>query len=196
MRAGRRTGGSGRGFTLIELLVVTAILGLVLVVIAASLSAGIRAWEAARTFNVGEADALVALRMAQRDLAGGLPFKPIPMEGGAEDVRFAVRLRESPSGPGRLGTVRYRFDRATGTLRRSRWPYPDADPGPAGEETLAGRLDAWRMSYLPTPDGEWTRDWTGRTNSPAAVRIEAWTGPGRTRLVETVVLRPRAEGAP
>jgi prepilin-type N-terminal cleavage/methylation domain-containing protein len=196
VRAGQRIDGAGRGFTLIELLVVTAILGLVLGVIAASLSAGIRAWEAARVFNAGESDALAALRMVRRDLAGTVPFGPIPLEGNAEDVRCAVRLRDSESGLGRLGTVRYRFDRSSGTLRRSRWPYPDADPGTAGEETLARHLGAWRVSYLPSPDGQWTQDWTGKTNSPAAVRFEAWTGPARTRLGETVVLRPSAKGGP
>jgi prepilin-type N-terminal cleavage/methylation domain-containing protein len=187
----RRPRAPSPAFTLIELLVVVAILGVVLGVVSASLSAGIRAWEAVRTFNADEADALLALQLVSRDVAGAPAFRPIPITGEAEELRCPVRLRDAATGLARLATARFRYDRAAGTLTRSRWPYPDEEPGRSAEETLARRLDGFRVSYLPAADGEWTGEWTGRTNAPVAIRLETWTGVRRTHLTETIALRNR-----
>ena len=66
-----RTFGAG-SFTLIELLVVTAIVGVVVVVIAACLTGGIRVWDRAQTFLVIESDAVIGLRQAaQLDVGAG-----------------------------------------------------------------------------------------------------------------------------
>lgn len=182
-----------RAFTLIELLVVTAILAVALGAIAASLSAGIRAWEAAQTFSAGEGDALMALRIARRDLMNAPRFAGITFTGDAYGFTTAARLRDPDTGERRLGSVRYAYEPSGGVLRRLVWAYGESEPSLTGGEALARALQSLRVSYLAAPDGEWATDWTGRTNDPVAVRIEAWTGARRTRLQETVVT-PRAAG--
>ena len=52
---------SSSGFTLVELLVVCTILAIVISAIAACLAGGIRVWDSARSFHVGESDTMLAM---------------------------------------------------------------------------------------------------------------------------------------
>jgi prepilin-type N-terminal cleavage/methylation domain-containing protein len=119
--AGRRA-----GFSLIELLVVCAILAVVITAIGACLAGGIRVWDAARRFHVGESDAILALEHMRRDLGGTFIFGEIPFEAGREHLSFPGIVRESASEAGKLATIVYKFNRGTlGTLTRETTEYPD-----------------------------------------------------------------------
>jgi len=188
------------GFTLIELLVVTAIIGLVIAAIGACLAGGIRAWDAARRFNRVESEALLGLRVVERDIANTFLFLGIPFRGGADEVSFPI-LTTAPVGGGGsgevrvLGTVRYRLDRAAEAVMREVSPYGTDEPEEDGsrERLISGVQDLRWQFYAPPANrgatGTWRDAWDSRTNFPAAVRIELnFSGRDAGRVDRTVVL--------
>jgi len=174
-----------RGFTLIELLVVAAILGIVTAAIAACLSGGIRAWDAARTFGEGEAEALLGLRILEKDIANSFAFYAVPFSGQPRGLSFPALLEtvagEDDPVPGkataatRIGTVSYVFDRRRNALMRQQWTFPGPTPlGTGGESVVPDLFDA-QFTYYSRPGhaggGSWQESWNDSTNLPAAVRI-------------------------
>jgi prepilin-type N-terminal cleavage/methylation domain-containing protein len=188
-----------RAFTLIELLLVTALLGLVVGVIGASLAAGMRAWEAARTFGSAEGEALMALRILHKDLANTFAFYGIPFEGSARRLAFPTILAAEGDGAPQLGTVRYIY--AGGSrpaLRRCAWAFPGEEPSAAAGETLARAAGAFMCSYRASgPAATWQEAWSSRTNLPCAVRAEIVpeSGGRAAPLTEITILTGGANSA-
>ena len=166
-------------FTLIELLVVTAILGVLVAVIGACLSSGIRVWEVAATFNKDEADAIFGLHLVKRDLANSIRFAPIGFTGTETGMEFSSLVTGAPGmddDATGVGTVKYVFDPARAALLRMAWPYPEEEPlthAAAGVEALLTDVEDASFWYgvLSTGDME-TVFWTDETtNFPERVRL-------------------------
>ncbi|MBN1557400.1 MAG: prepilin-type N-terminal cleavage/methylation domain-containing protein [Lentisphaerae bacterium] len=177
-----------RAFTLLELLIVVAILSVVIGVVAACLTSGMRVWEEARAFSLGEAEADLALIQFERDVRNMFPFYGIPFEGEAEAVTLSGRVGREDS-PDRPGGIRYRFDRAAGALLRETWPFPAAGPEPR-PETLVDDVAQAALDYFVVPPGEGASEgqWmTQTTNMPRAVRLSLRLGGSDETLVRTAV---------
>jgi prepilin-type N-terminal cleavage/methylation domain-containing protein len=185
------------GFTLVELLVVVAILGVAVTVVAAALAGGIRAWDAARTFNTVELASLTGLRVLHRDLMNSLPFYAVNFAGTSAQMSFAALINDAPGTPEtqrRIGSVVYGFDPRRGVLFRRQRAFPSsASPSERSEEIAGGLRDAGFL-YAPAPEGdeepEWHDTWTDTTNYPGAVRIKlAFAGEdGDVTMTRTVAL--------
>ncbi|MFO7871962.1 MAG: prepilin-type N-terminal cleavage/methylation domain-containing protein [Kiritimatiellia bacterium] len=199
---------SRKGFTLIELLVAVLILGVVIGVIGASVSGGIKVWEKAVEHHAVESKVIPGLGITAKDLAGVPDFYGVAFKGERSEFSLPVRLDGSEAeGVGRMGTVRYSFDFRRGALMRKTWPFPGAEPPPGrGEENLFDGAESVKFLYLEAPredksdglvegpDGAvWHEEWHNPTNPPSAVRIEvSFSGEGgRKTFSRTVVLRAR-----
>ena len=173
------------GFTLIELLVVSAIVGVVVAVIAACLAGGLRVWDRTRTFAVMEADAVIALRIMERDLMNTFPFYGMRFDGGPTGLSFPGRVTVARPGPDgverveegtRIGGVRYWFDPQQGTLFRHASEYPQGETAAGVAEALLSNLEGVGLQYgvraSQRRGGQaWQDNWDSETNFPARVRI-------------------------
>jgi len=182
------------GFTLIELLIVTAILGLVIGVIAACLGGGIRVWDKTRSVGRVEIEALVALAAIEKDLMNALSLADLPFAGTKTEATFPVLVRSAEYGAwGRsadalspsewrsmtanwqVARVRYFFESDRGGLVRS--VALCEGPEKLGEEhsvrIAAGlRGISWEY-YGPALDGSlaWNNEWTKAGGRPEMVRV-------------------------
>ncbi len=119
---------SSSGFTLVELLVVCTILAIVISAIAACLAGGIRVWDSARSFHVGESDTMLAMEYMRRDLGATFSFPGIPLTVKQREMSFPGIVHEDPEGKGKLGTIAYAFRSSDGALERRTAVYPDGQP--------------------------------------------------------------------
>jgi prepilin-type N-terminal cleavage/methylation domain-containing protein len=175
-----------RGFTLIELLVVTAIVGVVSAAIVGCFAAGIRLWDTARSFGHAEGQATLALLEAERDLRNAIPLSMLTFVGAADAVTIPALVRNAaaPAGGRRaIGSIRYRYDRATGSLLKQSWIYPAAPPAEGEGVTVAEGLEAFTCRYRATPAAEWREGWEDPTNLPARVSLALVCTSGTTRIV-------------
>jgi prepilin-type N-terminal cleavage/methylation domain-containing protein len=193
-RTAVRAGETGRrGFTLIEILLVTAILAVLIAVLGACIGGGLRVWDSARVVGKVEGQALLGLRLLERDLMNAQVFDGIQFAGRSRDVSFAALIR-SETAPGaagaggtlspaarndsladwRLGTVTYVFDGTAHAMLRSGAAYGVAFPGRPPEKVVQYLHDI-RFEY-GTPGlagnggGQWQSEWSARTNLPDCVR--------------------------
>ncbi len=193
---GRATPWPANAFTLIELLVVLLILSLVVTVIGASLAGGIRAWEAAYRFDVGESDTYLGLRVVQKDLMNSIPFHDIPFAGDSESVTIPSL---SPASTGsdeermEIGSVRYTFDHSRRALIRQAWTFPGKAPvGTAGGEEVIRNMERLEFRFRGDEgvDGEWAGIWEEPTNHPAVVEISLEPDSEDMAAVKTTVVLP------
>jgi type II secretory pathway pseudopilin PulG len=195
-------------FSLVELLIVTAILGVVIGVLAACIAGGLRVWDTAQTFQNAEADAVLGLEILERDVGNAVPFFGVPFDGDAEGMVLPA-LVDDATGRLRPGTVRYRYDRAGGRLLRTAWVFPGEPPDALGGEAVCTRLRGleWEFCVVEerrdeagpaarpgetgeTESADRMARWTGEaTNLPAAVRIRLTLEQDETpqRLERTIV---------
>ncbi|MDI6774506.1 MAG: prepilin-type N-terminal cleavage/methylation domain-containing protein [Verrucomicrobiota bacterium] len=176
-------------FTLIEVLVVTAIVALLVGAIGACLAGGFRVWDSARTCNVVDGQAMIALAVLERDLMNGRPFHEIEFRGSPDQLTIPglAPSRDPGEGPAeRLGTIQYTFDPVARSLIRSSWAFPSgARPACDVEKLLAGVSGA-RFRYWAGPGGadspavgEWRKEWRSPTNFPGMVRVDFAFGDDR-----------------
>jgi len=159
--------------------VVTAILGLVIGVIAASLGGGIRTWDTARRFGRIEAQAAIALDVLERDLANAFHFHDVPFQGSTGTAAFPGRVEAGEAGGEpfwQIGTIRYRFDPEREALLRLAWTYPSSEPPAGRSELLLSDVKNLAFSYRAGNGGSgtaaWDDSWNSATNFPIAVRLE------------------------
>ncbi len=188
-RSGRRWAG---GFTLIELLVALSILAVVTGSIAACLAGGIRVWERARTFDTVTADAMVGLRIIEKDLMNAFSFYEISFDGKQREMSFPGLIeadyeKTDANDVPRIGTIKYFFsnnDNKKSLMRREQ-AYPSGSGDEHGEEIIANLGDINITYYfLPEEDNQpdagtgvyvkkQTGIWQGvATNFPDMVKIE------------------------
>jgi type II secretory pathway component PulJ len=169
-----------KGWTLIELLVTTAIAALVIFVVGASLTAGLRVWATAESFNRIDSTSALATDIMKKDLANALPFFAIPFQGKTREVVFASLLEDpqaSSAGVPRLGSVKYTLDASRAALMRRKWAFPS--PEPAGldqlQEIATGVTDLsfeyFQAPIGPESGGAWGSTWESPTNLPGMIRV-------------------------
>jgi prepilin-type N-terminal cleavage/methylation domain-containing protein len=173
------------GFTLIELLVVSAIVGVLMAVIAACLAGGIRVWDRSQSFAVIESEAAIGLRILEKDLMNTFPFYGIRFNGEPTSLSFPSlilgeqerRQSDDISEFGeRIGTVKYWFDSQKQTLFRQTWTYPRNDTSTGNAEALLSHLGNVSLQYYASArerqGGSWQQGWDDETNFPSRVRIQ------------------------
>jgi prepilin-type N-terminal cleavage/methylation domain-containing protein len=181
------------GFTLMEVMVVTLILGVLLGVIAAALSGGIRVLEAAVQFNRQEADLVLALARFEKDVRNSFALDAIGFSGGPDRLSFPALGYEYAPGETnqtlavpRLIRVTHRFDPVAGAWTRSESEYEGGDSfGREAGQKLASDLRSVRWRYYENrrkqPRG-WSESWTSVSNRPAAVEIECVWEESKTEM--------------
>lgn len=183
-----------RGFTLLELLVGTALVAVVAVVVAAAFAAGFRIWQ--RVSQQGDEESVTGMELLSRDLRNTVPSRLAPFTG--DEIRLEIpTILVSPSKEGGAvpGVVRYEYNRSARTLDRVLHYFlvPDADQ--EHRDIVMESVGSVRFSYGDRGlDGrdpvQWTSAWSGRTNEPAAVRVELEFESGGVRFerVRTILL--------
>ena len=167
-----------RGFSLLELMVVVSIVGLVIGVVVACFSGGIRVWESARILTHVEQEMYFGVENVRRDIANTFAFHDIQFVGSEQEVSFPA-LFESTGEDGEqelhIGTVKYQYNGADRTLIRLVWAYPGVEDN-AEWEVIATGMDSLQFRYRGGPDSgagdEWIGTWQDPTNFPAAVNVE------------------------
>jgi len=189
MEAVVKTKDGSLAFTLIELLVVMGILAVAAGVIAASLGAGIRAWESARDYHAVEARAELGLQVVENDVMNSFEFFDIPFEGNETEFRFPALVMTPRHDVPRIGTVSVAFDVQKRSLLRREWPYAEGRESGSRPEALVADVAGARFSYAVGGD---TLEWQPlTTNRPVAVRVELRldnTGQ-EVSLARTIVLK-------
>ena len=170
--------GKRSAFTLVELLVVVSLLALVIGVVGASLAAGIRAWQVAKTFGAAEAQAMVGTRILKRDVRSTFTFYAIPFKGSRQAMSFPaiidVRPQDENPAP-RLGSVSYRYNRYNRTLERQAAAFASEVVPPVKErESLIREVDDLVIRYGEIGEGglTWESEWDNTTNHPEVVEVE------------------------
>ena len=208
-------------FTWVELLVVTAILGLVIGVIASCIAAGLKVWDVAKNFHVAEAESFVGVEIVEKDISNTFLFSDIPFAGGVRQLSCATLFNDGASAgraasaaaleerasDWRIGTVRYVMDNSRGELLRAVSRHSPSERLPLdmrSERVMRGIQDV-AFSYLASPRGAenretWQSEWTSATNLPRAVRLTVKGREGEVpfvmeRLIVLSVHSGSSEGA-
>ena len=185
VRFGNRQVRENTAFTLIELLIVTAILSVVIGVIAACLAGGIRVWDSARSFARLEKDTAYALRIVERDVANALPLPNLGFEGSETEMRFPLRI--AADGAPAMGDVVYAYDPLAGTLVRRLEPYREGKDSRLPERLLTGvAAAAFRYSALQRSDGggrAWQSMGPSTTNFPGRIELAVELADGERRMI-------------
>lgn len=187
-----------RGFTLLEVLIVVAILGIVIAVIGACLTAGMRVWDTARRYSKGEPQLALACAMMERDIVNAFPFYAIQFSGAVDAVSMPVMLGvPDVANVKQVGTVRYYWIKDREALGRKEWVYPVPEPSDAAAEIVAAsvvRLQWWYAGASDAP-GVWRETWADPSNMPYRVKVEAeLSSESGGYRVERIVVRPVTNG--
>ena len=192
------------GFTLIELLVVTAILGMVGAAIVACFAGGIRAWSAAREFDIVEREATIGWAIMEKDLRNSFQFYGIGFVGQSKEVSFPVLVSGNEGEPldaiesdqKRIGTVAYFYDKKERVLRRKEWPFPEQEPAAGCAEPIMANLEDVNIEYRElsaeaSGGGSWLGSWVDTTNAPVGVRVGLYFATGGEQvLVQRTLFLP------
>ena len=184
---------SKRAFTLIELLVVTAIIGMVVAAIGACLAGGIRAWDAARTFNVVESDAAIAISIMEKDLRNSLHFPQVGFNGSSSTMSFPRLVDAIDGSGGRIGTTSYFTVQGRKGLMRKVWLFPSKAPSDKDAENILPNAAAAGFEFYKSSSeggGAWHSEWRESTNYPSMVRmrLSLESSGDRIEILRTVVL--------
>ncbi len=194
---------ASRGFTLIEMLVGLTLLGVMLILIYASLNVGLRAWDTGEK-RVSEASRQrVVQSFLRRELSQlfpvrwrGIPESKIAFEGAKDELKFVTMLTLGASareGGLQWGHLYVATDEAPGGERRQTlfikrsafnlqakdWDGVDeAKPIP-----LVTGVKTFELGYYgaenDTVDPQWTSEWTNPLRMPQLIRITLQVDDGR-----------------
>ena len=212
MSVGQVSGRAGRvdalpvassGFTLLEMLVGLTLLGVMLILIYASLNVGLRAWDTGEK-RVSEASRQrVVQSFLRRELSQlfpvrwrGIPESKIAFEGAKDDLKFVTMLTlgasareggmqwghlyvatdETPGGERRQTLF---IKRSAFNLQAKDWEGVDeAKPIP-----LVTGVKTFELGYYgaenDTADPQWTSEWSNPLRMPQLIRITMQVDDGR-----------------
>lgn len=186
-----------RGFTLLELLIAAVLIAVVATVLASAFAAGFRVWQ--RTSQVGgrSTDALIALEMMEKDIHNTIPCRMVAFSGGEDWVEIPSVVTSGLAGSGsQSGCVRYEFNTSGKGVDRILRYFPFPDPEQLKREQALDDVQALRFLYMDRDaNGKatltWTRGWTGRTNSPVAMKVMFTVGQGGDQVdLERAIVLP------
>lgn len=182
----KRSSSCRNAFTLIELLIVVSIMSIVIGVIGACLSGGIRVWDSARVFNDLEADAFIALNILEKDIRNSLSVYAVGFDGKESSVAFPAYI-DSEDGRG-IGRVNYEFDQVKHALLRveSSWQGRDGR-----SELLLENVKDLSFTYYQVSTSAWNSVGETVTNFPDKVGVKLLLGRGEREVeIERSVLLP------
>jgi hypothetical protein len=179
---------------LVELLIVTAILGVLIGVIGASIAAGVRVWDQARSFGGTEGEAAFALELIARDLRNCFEFDGVEFEGQADRLVLPGMVAVDEGSVARIGSIEYlRLDRNDALVRRT----SVFRSGKQRSEQIGSGVSRIAFEYytLTEQGGEgqrrsWQREESVSTNLPDRVdiRLVPAEDSGVAELTRTVLL--------
>ena len=169
-----------RGFTLVEMLITTSLMTLVAGVLMAVLSGGLRVWQRARDYGIGEQASLVAFDGMRRDFDNSRRFTLVPFKGEYDDVAFAFAETAAPGSgdPAEIGRLAYFLDERRHLLCRSFVPYRLAGHIYPRDRCQAVLRDVRRLrfEYFGEPEpghgAGWSQHWDAAA-LPLAVKVSA-----------------------
>jgi prepilin-type N-terminal cleavage/methylation domain-containing protein len=187
-------------FSLIELIVVLLIMGTVGSVVVACFMGGVRAYERARDFGRGEADACLAFELLERDLKNAVAVPGISFEGNLSNLRFATMT----TAPGAvlddeiaIQVVEYGERGGDGIVRLVELLGESPSEPDRGESILAGD-SAMLLGYYGSDEGQdqstWVGIWQSTSNLPQQVRIRFSGGELEPVELERTIIIPVAGG--
>jgi len=192
-----------RGFTLLEMLVGLTLLGVMLILIYASLNVGLRAWDTGEKRVSEAARQRVVQSFLRRELSQlfpvrwrGIPESKIAFEGAKDELKFVTMLTlgasaregglqwghlyvaadETPGGERRQTLY---IKRSAFNLQAKDWEGVDeAKPIP-----LVTGVKAFELGYYgaenDAADPEWTSEWINPLRMPQLIRITLQVDDGR-----------------
>jgi prepilin-type N-terminal cleavage/methylation domain-containing protein len=174
------------GFTLIELLIVISIMAVIIGVIGACLSGGIRVWDSARVFNDLESDAFIAMDIMEKDVKNSLSVYVVGFEGGKSEMSFPGYI-DTEKGLG-IGIIRYELDENNHVLLRREQTWKGHD---LQKEQLLNNIKALDFTYYMEMTSVWQNAGESITNFPDKVEVKVLLGRGeREVLIERKILMP------
>ena len=180
----RRSGSFG--FTLIELLIVVAIMVVIVSVIGACLSAGIRVWDSVRVFNDLESDAFIAMDIMEKDIKNSLSVYAIGFDGKHSAVSFPTYITTDNGRS--IGSVTYEYDESRRFLLRIERSWQEHD---LREERLLENVDGVDFTYYNMSDSVWQNVDGAVTNFPDKVAVKLLLVNGEKEVaIERQILLP------
>ena len=192
-----------RGFTLLETLVGLTLLGVMLILIYASLNVGLRAWDTGEKRVAEASHQRVVQSFLRRELSQvfpvrwrGIPESKIAFDGGKEEIKFVTMLtlgaaaREGGMQWGHLyvadgdtpGGERRRtlFIKRSGfNLQAKDWDGLDA----AKPIALIDGVKSFEIGYYgaenETAEAKWTSEWTNPLRMPTLIKLTLQVDNGR-----------------
>lgn len=169
-----------RGFTLIELLIVVSIMAVIIGVIGACLSGGIRVWDSARAFNDLESDAAIAMDIMGKDIRNSLSVYRIGFKGNRDSISFPAYI-DTDKGRS-VGSVKYELDKYTHILSRIEKTWRDVD---LSEERLLNNVKALDFTYYIVSTSVWQSAGESITNFPDKIDISLLLSKGEREVSVT-----------
>ena len=181
--------GTRYGFTLIELLIVVSIMAVVIGVIGACLSGGIRVWDSARVFNDLESNAFIAMDIMEKDIKNSLSIYRIGFEGEESSLSFPAYITTDKGRS--IGSVKYELDEFKHVLSRVEESWQGRE---LREERLLANVNALNFTYYQVSTSVWQSVGSTITNFPDKVEITVRLKSGEREVtVERQVLLPIQE---
>ena len=160
-------------FTLIELLIVIAIMAIIIGVIGACLSGGIRVWDRAEQFDKLEHDAFYAMDIMEKDLRNSLSVYRIGFKGNASEMSFPVYVNSS--GNSGIGKAEYILDERKHALMRLEETWRGRK---ISREKLLENVQNITFTYYNDTTSRWNSAELDMTNFPDRVEIELFLDDG------------------
>ena len=172
------------GFTLIEVVLAVSALAVVVLLLAATLRIGLRAWEAGQRQAAAQQETRAVVELVTEALAAAYPYRGtvggglervVLFQGEPEEVRLVTTAPplalDAPATPFHAVTLgRPTTDR----LRIVERLLPTDEPfGEGLETTLSRAVTTFRLQYRDEA-GAWLDRWDGKTAAglPTAIRVE------------------------
>ncbi len=185
-------------FSLIELVVVLLIMGTVGSVVVACFMGGVRAYERARDFGRGEADACLAFERLERDLRNAVVVPGIQFEGNLSGMKFAT-VTTAPdalrSDEIAVDLVQYSERVGDGVIRMAQILGESPTQLDMGDSILPVDT-AMRLAYYGGGEGQrgagWSDTWQSESNLPRQVRVRFSGGQLEPVVLERTMIVPLA----